>query len=317
MLSNSLSRSVLRLTRVAGAAISFSVALVLVVAGSAGASSVTMAMSTPTSSISGSVLQSVSCPTSSFCMAVGDQFSGGNVSYIGEQWNGTVWRASTPVTPASGGVYLFSVSCASASFCMAVGSASETTPLAEEWNGTSWSVTSVPLPSSAGSGTFTSFASVSCPLVGYCMAVGAVTAGSQGSYTGRTLAEEWNGASWSVVATPDTSQPNNALSGVSCSSASFCMAVGSGADYSASPEISSVLAAEWNGTSWAQVSAPDPGSNDTPEEVSCPAPTFCMTVGTTNSGTGVLVEVWDGSTWSTAPSLASVPLAPVACSWRA
>lgn len=300
--------------RAAGAAIAVSTTLALATAGLAGASTTATAVSTPTSSTPNSTLESVSCPTNSFCMAVGYSYasSASFPSPIGETWDGTTWTSSTPVVPSGTsqtGALLFSVSCASASFCMAVGNAGSD-PLAEEWNGTSWSLTTVANPSSTNPNTSTSFAGVSCPSASFCAAVGSVSNYSQTSPTETTLAEMWSGSSWAVAATPDTSQPENSLGGVSCSSASLCMAVGSGADYSASPMTSSVLAAEWNGTSWTQVSAPGPSSNDNFEGISCPtgsSGSFCMAVGSTSSGTGTLVEVWDGSSWSVAASSPSAP----------
>jgi hypothetical protein len=45
--------------------------------------------------------------------------------------------------------------------------------------------------------------------------------------TNQTLTEQWNGTSWSIVTSPNTSTTqNNDLNGGSCTSASFCMAAG-------------------------------------------------------------------------------------------
>jgi hypothetical protein len=69
-----------------------------------------------------------------------------------------------------------------------------------------------------------------------------------------TLAESWNGSSWSKVATPspDYTTP---LDGIACTSSSDCMAVGS-----KQPESGNqvTLAESWNGTKWALVNTPNP-----------------------------------------------------------
>jgi hypothetical protein len=45
--------------------------------------------------------------------------------------------------------------------------------------------------------------------------------------TWQTLTDKWNGSSWKLVASPDTSSTQeNDLNGLTCSSTSFCMAVG-------------------------------------------------------------------------------------------
>src|SRR6266536_3763279 len=118
------------------------------------------------------------------------------------------------------------VSCASASACTAVGyttgfDTGSAVPLAEIWNGTAWVIQAT--PSAADSG---SLAGASCSPAG-CTAVGASTNHRCGSQV--TLAERWNGATWTIQATsrnPAGAQ-NNALSGVSWTSARDCVAVGS------------------------------------------------------------------------------------------
>jgi hypothetical protein len=76
------------------------------------------------------------------------------------------------------------------------------------------------------------------------------------------------------------------LSGVSCVSGSFCMAVGG----FASPAGNRFALAEaWNGASWRVLdSAEAAGFLAT---VSCPSVSFCMAVGDTSA------EAWNGSTW--------------------
>jgi hypothetical protein len=68
-----------------------------------------------------------------------------------------------------------------------------------------------------------------------------------------TLAEQWNGTTWTVVTTPSPAT-FSALLSVSCPSASHCAAVGA-----SSPAISgavSPLTEVWNGSIWTAVTAP-------------------------------------------------------------
>ena len=61
-----------------------------------------------------------------------------------------------------------------------------------------------------------------------------------------TLAESWNGTTWSIVPSPNTGPTVSALQGVSCATATACIAVG----YSQTKTraLSSTLIESWNGT---------------------------------------------------------------------
>jgi hypothetical protein len=90
----------------------------------------------------------------------------------------------------------------------------------------------------------------------------------------------------------------NALDGVSCPSAAFCVAVGS--DESGS----GALVETWNGTSWSVTQSPPVGTSVL-RAVACPSATFCAAVGDTEGGTGgteAVTELWDGTTWSAPPA---------------
>jgi hypothetical protein len=95
------------------------------------------------------------------------------------------------------------------------------------WNGTAWTAQAVlPVPSGASSVTPTG---VSCTSATACTAVGfSRESGSPDAEL--TLAEAWNGTSWSVQDTPNPAANSNALEGVSCVTAGSCVAVGSAPD---------------------------------------------------------------------------------------
>ncbi len=143
---------------------------------------------------------------------------------------------------------------------------------------------------------------VSCSSAGACMAVGDHLSVSGG--LGGTLTERWNGADWSVVPSPSPRHFPHAgaeLDGVSCVSASDCLAVGWHLFSNSSPRRLP-LADRWNGTAWSQVNAPLPsGSFSTSlAAVSCTSATNCWADGVSDSAT--LTEHWNGTRWSIVPS---------------
>jgi hypothetical protein len=106
-----------------------------------------------------------------------------------------------------------------------LGQTGETAPLAEAWNGSTWTIQSTPGPAnSQGS----SLAGVSCTSASSCTAVGDYQSSSIPNFgMSQTLAEVWDGTSWSIPTTPDPSSTGqNLLSGVSCGASNACTAVG-------------------------------------------------------------------------------------------
>lgn len=131
---------------------------------------------------------------------------------------------------------------------------------------------------------------VSCTSATFCMAVGA--AGLNPSAR-KTLAETWNGKAWTIRSTPNPSGAEySLLSGVSCTSAKFCVAVGDGAG-------TGTLIEQWNGTSWKIANANETKANL--KAVSCSAANACTAVGYTEPRanlTYAAAERWNGSTWT-------------------
>lgn len=247
-----------------------------------------------------SVLAAVSCTTANRCTAVGQSADSSGVAVpLAEEWDGSSW--SVQVTPNPSGEVesmLNGVSCTSAKACTAVGvsfnSSGLESTLAEIWNGTTWSLVATPEPSGAQAG---SFAGVSCA-AGACTAVGEST---DSSGVENTLAETWNGTSWSIEVTPNPSgAQESGLNGVSCTSANACTAVGAYFDGSGP---NPALAEMWDGSSWSLQSTPLPpgAQNSTLSGVSCTSADACTAVGVYGDSSGVtetLAEVWNGTAWS-------------------
>ncbi|MGD0394683.1 MAG: hypothetical protein ABSC41_18820, partial [Acidimicrobiales bacterium] len=167
--------------------------------------------------------------------------------------------------------------------------------LAEVWNGASWTVQTTPNPSGA---TDSDLDAVSCRSATACTAVGAYESRSGAQVT---LAEVWNGNSWTVRTTPNPKgATDSGLDGVACRSATACTAVG---EYKSSSGAFETLVEVWNGTSWTVQTTPNPkgalGSHL--DAVSCSSATACTAVGTYQSSYGAEVtlgEVWNGTSWT-------------------
>jgi photosystem II stability/assembly factor-like uncharacterized protein len=140
-------------------------------------------------------------------------------------------------------------------------------------------------------------AGVSCPVKRWCVAVG----GPDGS-RGHVLVERWDGSRWSILRTPQpTGRPYSFLNDVSCSSKSACTGVGYSNDRSNA--TSSVLVERWNGSRWSIQRTPKVSGADSSVliGVSCTSRTACTAVGdwwTTAGYGGVLIEHWNGSSWT-------------------
>lgn len=125
----------------------------------------------------------------------------------------------------------------------------------------------------------------------------------------RAAAAQWQ--------TQKLAQANGGFLGVSCTSPSFCMAVGSiqGAKRGVA------LAEAYDGARWAVVPTPDVGGarDDELLGVSCSSPAACMAVGFSRGRRGLthpLTERWDGSAWAIQPThyVLRGGLASVSCS---
>jgi hypothetical protein len=194
--------------------------------------------------------------------------------------------------------FLQGVSCAAPGACTAVGVHSvggRDVTLAESWQGSTWSVVPSPTPPSITAG----LNGVSCPAPAACTAVGGYETGPVTGGRDKTLIESWNGARWSVVPSPNGPGKINGLDGVSCTSQTFCMAVGTQVTTANKP-----LAESWNGSTWSLVPIPGAGPAGGGElsGVSCTAPSACVAVGSYGASGRTLAEYWNGTAWSVMPT---------------
>ena len=259
-------------------------------------------------------VSSISCTSITFCMAIGNH--GAAV-----KWNGHAWSEVGPaVTDAAG------LSCASAGFCMAI----ETNDGALSWNGRRWinQTASTQVP-----GDWITLGSVSCASAGFCNLLGSYMladcancnqcSGCDDTYP---ITEQWNGTTWD----PDPDSPSGVavscptasfclelsndyalawrdgvwtqqnvtfpaqLTGVSCATASSCMAIASSVPAGGHTAVN--YAEYWNGRSWRPLAAPWPGGGVA--QVSCPRTNWCMVAGA--AGNRTKAAVWNGTKWALA-----------------
>jgi hypothetical protein len=238
----------------------------------------------------------VSCSSSTFCLAIGhDQGDGKEHAWT---YNGSGWAPGPSFTPKEGPPW--DISCASSSFCVATGDHG----WAWTYNGATWEVSS----SQLNSGAFVEIPNVSCASETLCVAGGgALGTGAIWNFDGHTWTISFpghgevgavscaapslcvagdddaylyvfDGHQWGPATNPGFTR---SISGVSCASTDFCMAV-DGGGYEASV---------YDGSSWKSPMHIE--SEGALNRVSCASPTFCVV-----SDEGGYAMRFDGHSWS-------------------
>jgi hypothetical protein len=243
----------------------------------------------------GAGLDAVSCTAPDSCMAVGGFSRNGSAQSqpLAERWNGSAWTVVPAPNPhAENGSSLVGVSCTAASACTAGGDFDYAdvaqSIFALRWNGATWAMQKQPNPRGQD---VNGDNAVSCTSASACTSAGYLT---NGGNVGQTLAEAWNGTTWSIQPSPNPAASNGAaLAGVSCPSTSACSAVGY---WTPGPNGTPVntLAEHWNGTRWSLQSTPSPAGTTLSalSAVACIPGGACVAVGdsSSSSSTKTLVE---------------------------
>jgi hypothetical protein len=147
------------------------------------------------------------CATATRCEAVG-VLGDGDSAPAAEHWNGKSWaKSGLPAPSGSMGGRLSGVSCVSGTRCFAAGYFGYTAnpgnrphPYVMRWNGAAWAV-------SSSASFYGALNGVSCGGPNSCLAVGhsADLVGGENGVLGpfKTLAERWNGHTWTRIPTPN------------------------------------------------------------------------------------------------------------------
>ncbi|GAC1583062.1 MAG: hypothetical protein NVS3B24_21550 [Candidatus Dormibacteria bacterium] len=267
----------------------------------------TLVSSPNTYSSEHSLLFGVSCPGSTDCWTVGYGYNGSAFQTLTERWQGRGWEiVASPNLSSTDNNELQAVACPSASSCWAVGStavANVYQPLLEHWDGLSWSVASSPIPPGSRGATLSA---VTCAGIADCWAGG--SAYDNTAQVFKSLIEHWDGAAWTIVASPNSSLvEHNFINGISCASSADCWAVGA---YSNSVQHflnpGQTLTQHWDGKAWTIVASANtsPIQANILQAVSCSSSNDCLAVGSYRTMTTqvALAEKWNGSSWSLTPT---------------
>lgn len=247
-------------------------------------------------------LQSVSCVSTSWCVSVGYIDNGDFSQTLTLIWDGVEWSTAPSPNLGGGDNFLDSVSCVSVSWCTAVGyyydgPSTQAKTLVLMWDGNAWAEMSSPSPGIEND----LLNSVSCVSESFCMATGF----SSDSDSAETLTLVWDGAAWTTVSSPNAGIASDVLTEVSCLSPSWCIAVG---NFESGPSSQTqTLALAWDGRAWSIMPSLSPGTfGNVLNSISCISALSCTAVGyyydVSSTGTSVLVQRWDGSSWSVVPS---------------
>ncbi len=223
-------------------------------------------------------------------MAVGAGAIAGNTENPGIAFTssdgGQTWTQSTlPITVGD----LNGVACTGPSTCIAIGVREKNTSLGAiaiytTYGGTTWNFGS-------GFGSAGQMYSLSCPTTTFCMA----------SNYGTVFISNNGGVTWLQTTIPSEA---GELNGVSCINSSTCVVVGSNSSFTGAYEI----ATSNGGVSWTQISSA-PSTVTILNDISCT--TYeCVSVGTTNTSTSVILYSNNGgTTWTveSSPSFLTDP----------
>ena len=212
-------------------------------------------------------------------------WSAGPAQAAGSSPGGLQWSAPADVGTAA-------ISCPVAGTCVAVSAAGQSWT----YTGGSWAAP-VAIPGNDPQ-------AISCTSASFCVAVGYQTATPP---TDAASLNIFDGTSWSAPTTFTEPLPTGAtftsmdLWSVSCTSPSFCAAVGNRVVTTSSGTATSSsavgpFAVTYDGTSWSAPVTIEPSGSV--QDVSCASPTFCVAA----SSTGTILT-WDGTSWSTTASL--------------
>jgi hypothetical protein len=230
--------------------------------------------------------------------AVGSNF--GTIESLTIHYDGSTWSVVASPSPGANNV-LASVATVASDDVWAVGwtLVRENQPFVVHWDGTQW--TEVPTPRVNGRTAL--LLGVDAVGPDDVWAVGYSTTNGGSRY--RSLAEHWDGSSWSIAPTPRPRHHRESqLLAVKAFATDDVWAVGS---WTHRLEERRTLAEHWDGTSWSVVRG-GPGTQPLTflDAVDGVAPDDLWAVGATGDPTGgsdVRTQRWDGTAWTVVDSV--------------
>src|SRR5436190_2216654 len=236
-------------------------------------------------------LSSVAAVADNDVWAVGWAFNAQLNAYrtVTEHWNGTRWSLVRSPNATTGYNLLNGVAVVAANDVWTVGQAaigSTYSTLVEHWNGVAWSI--VPSPNVAGNSNVLEAISVVS-----ANNIWAVGYSSDSSFNNHPLTIHWNGATWSIVASPSVN--DDILFGVDAVASNDIWAVGR------SFQEAKTLTIHWDGSNWSIVSSPNGIGDNILFGVAGLSTNDVWAVGNAGSLATLAIH-WDGSSWSIVPT---------------
>jgi hypothetical protein len=212
-------------------------------------------------------LYAVSCVSVSACTAVGSYDNAdGDTLGLAARWNGRSWnRQAVPLPSTTSGMTLLGITCRSRTTCTAVGSPDDSTgepPVVEHWNGRRWLAQRVEKPGDAFGGYL---ADVACASNGQCVAVGGFLSSSTECWV--PWVQQEVAGRWTVRRSPafgDCESESNGRTGVSCTAATRCTAVGYDDTGEGTVGVGSPVVERLGGGAWRRQRTPDLTYRDDP-----------------------------------------------------
>lgn len=250
-------------------------------------------------------LQAIAAVSGTDIWAVGNYYDQASVmeKSLTEHWNGSAWSVVPSPNPAAFTNWLDGATAIASDDVWAVGwsqaaSGGLYSTLTEHWDGNTW--TAIPSPNGpSASSNNNALADVSAASTSDVWAVG-----TDGGAI--PLVEHWNGTEWSVVTmVPAPGNFENELTSVVALSASDVWVAGF--YRSTGEQVTHPLFDHFDGTSWTQVVASNPGWNDSEiQSLAAVSNSDVWAVGYGGvSGSSTyqpLTEHWDGAGWTVVPS---------------
>jgi hypothetical protein len=179
------------------------------------------------------------------------------ISLLFEHWNGTTWTAAASPTPLGSAQFANGITAISPDNLWAVGTdeTDGSNTLSAHWNGTAWSIVPTPNITHAGNAQ-NMLTGVSSDSAGDVWASG-LADNVNGQNLRVPYVLHWTGTAWVMTKVPNLGTEGSRLNGIQVLSPTDAWAVGQTQE---SNGAILTLTERYNGSTWAIVPSPDPGS---------------------------------------------------------
>jgi hypothetical protein len=226
----------------------------------------------------------ISCSDAGDCVVISNADAGVYPQFAEYQLAGGAWSENISSIPSeSSNAQVTGLSCTAPGRCEVVGDSIDVTtnwpmPLVGELKGGTWTFAEI-----QNYFSLSALSGVSCTSTTSCTASGLLE-DATGAY--HDVVATFDGTSWHLAELADApGTKSNYLTGISCTAADTCVAVGSATDGAKNPQL--ILDTEVGGV-WTPLATPEgaggPRINLTGSDVSCPTTTSCVVLGSSTFG---------------------------------